>query len=147
VGEKRLVEAAMRICSSKRSAAEIASLLPLKASRLVERGSRLNGGTAKDSRWILDSPLSENASIEDHITYFVNLLEGDGVRLQDIVGDYETDIWCTVSSTGEFTGISLDRALLKQVAAKNLELVFSVYADPATEPRTTERRAKKKRKR
>src|SRR5712691_7311859 len=134
MAEEKSFEAAMRICSSKRSAAEIASILPFKPSRLVERGSRLNGGRAPDSRWILDSPLPESSSVEQHINYFLNLLESNSAQLQNLPGDCEADIWCTISSSSEFAGFSLDRALLKRLAEKNLELIFSVYAEPPKNP-------------
>ena len=131
MAEGKSFEAAMRICSSKRSAAELASMLPFAPSRSVERGSRLNGGKAPDSRWILDSPLPDSSSIEQHIAYFLNLLESNGAKLQDLPSDCEADIWCTISSPSEFAGFSLDRTLLRRLAATNLELVFSVYAEPA----------------
>jgi hypothetical protein len=130
MAEGKSFEAAMRICSSKRSAEELASMIPFAPSRLVERGSRLNGGKAPDSRWILDSPLPDSLPIEKHLGYFLDLLESNSVKLQDFPSDCEADIWCTISSAGEFAGFSLDRVLLKRLAARNLELVFSVYAEP-----------------
>ncbi|SRR6266851_1719539 len=140
--EGKSSEAAMRICSSKRSARELASVLPFTPSRLVERGSRLNGGKAHDSRWILDSPLAESSPIEEHINYFLNLLESNSTQLQSLPSDCEADIWCTISSSNEFAGFSLDRALLKRLAAKNLELVFSVYAEPAKNRKAVAKRRK-----
>jgi hypothetical protein len=126
----RSFEAAMRICSSTRSADALSRLVPFAPSRLVERGSRLNGGTARDSRWILDSPLPESSPIEEHIAYFLDLLDRNAARLQRLPEDCTADIWCTIFSPSEFAGFALDRTLIKRLAAKELELVFSVYTEP-----------------
>src|SRR6267142_6354769 len=117
---------AMRICSFKRSAAEIATLLPFPPSRLVERGPDQKK-EPKDSRWILDSPLPDTVSVEEHIQYFVNLLETNSKGLRNLPRDCEIDIWCTISSTTEFNGFSLDRTLLKRLTTANVELIFGVY--------------------
>jgi len=127
---ERSFEAAMRICTASHSAGALSRAIPFPASRLVERGSRLNGGTARDSRWILDSPLPETSPIEEHIGYFLGLLEQHTDGLKQLPTDCSIDIWCTIFTSGEFAGFALDRALIKRLAAKGLELVFSVYTEP-----------------
>lgn len=131
MSEGRSFEAAMRICSAVRSAADLAALVPFRPSRLVERGSKLNGGKSPDSRWILDSPLPEQSSIEEHITYFLDLIETNSAKIGKLPSDCEADIWCTISSPDQFAGFALDRVLLRRLADKELELVFSVYTESA----------------
>src|SRR2546423_13814670 len=118
MADTKTFDAAMRFCSSISSAAELASILPVKPSRLVERGSRLNGGTAKDSRWILQSPLPETSPIDEHIGYFLSLLEREQDLLQKLPRDCEADIWCTVHTPSEFAGFGLEEVLIRRLAAQ-----------------------------
>lgn len=133
MAEVKTFDAAMRFCSSTSTAADLASVLPGKPSRLIDRGSRMNGGTARDSRWILQSPLPDTTPIEEHIEHFLRLLESVPDLLDRLPKDFEADIWCTVHTPSEFAGFGLGEELVQRIAAHRLGLVFSVYSDAEEE--------------
>lgn len=125
-------EAALRVSSRQRSASDIASLLGLKPSRSVERGTykTANGGDAyrEESRWIFDSTLADTSSIEEHIGHLLKIIEDSRSSLQRLPKDCEIDIWCTVSSDSGFAGFCFDKELIKRAAAASVDVIFSVYA-------------------
>jgi hypothetical protein len=129
---KKSTEAALRVSSSERSASEIESLLGLKPSRSVERGTykTANGSDSyrQESRWILDSTLDDDRSVEEHIEHLLKVVEDTRSRVQALPQDCEIDIWCTVSSDNGFAGLSIEKEVIKRAAAAGVSLVLSVYA-------------------
>jgi len=132
MSSEKTFEAALRVCSSIRTASDIASRLPIKPSRLVEKDSASpttrTPRAASDARWILDSGLADATPIEDHIHSFVRLLEQHAESFKKLPDDCEIDVWCTISSSEKFAGFSVDWQLIERLAAYHVGLVFSVYA-------------------
>lgn len=122
--------AAIRISASATDVEQIASQLPVIATRKISR----SGSYASESKWIYESDL-DSESIEEHIEGLLCLIEVNRMSFQSLPSDCSIDIWCTVSSEREFSGFSLPRALVKRAASLDVEFIFSVYR--ATEALTT----------
>lgn len=115
--------ATIRVSSPTASANEVASIIQLQPTRLVQREVT----AAVEARWLFDSQLPETVSIEEHIEVLLFLIEKHKAEFESLPSDCVVDIWCTISSQGEFVGFALPRVIVQRVAALGLELVFSVY--------------------
>ena len=139
MSEMKAFEVALRVCSFERPAEDIASRLPIKASRLIEKDSQGsitgNRRIVQDSRWILDSGIPDATPLEHQIDYFVRLFEKNKAAFKKLPDDCEIDLWCTVFSLEEFTGFSLDRILIQKLAEYRVGVVFSIYTDSPAKAR------------
>lgn len=129
--EKRSAAATIRVSSPTASASEVASVIHLQPTRLVQRAE----SAAVEARWLLDSHLPQSASIEEHIEALLFLAEQHKTEFESLPPDCAVDIWCTISSQREFAGFALPKAIVQRAAVLGLEFVFSVYcgADSGTD--------------
>jgi hypothetical protein len=129
--EERSAAATIRVSSPTASANEVASVIHLQPTRLVQRVE----SAAVEARWLFDSHLPESASIEEHIEALLYLVEKHKPEFESLPPDCAVDIWCTISSQKEFVGFALPKAIIQRAAVLGLEFVFSVYcgADSGTD--------------
>lgn len=128
--QERFAAAAIRVSSPTVSANEMAFVLHLQPTRLVERSE----SAAIEARWLLDSHLPESASIEEHIEALLSLIEEHKPEFQSLPPDCAIDIWCTISSLREFVGFALPKTIIQRAAVLGLDFVFSVYRNEEEAP-------------
>jgi hypothetical protein len=114
--------AVIRVSASSTSIDKLESLIPLTPTRKVD-GKQSKAG---ESKWIYESK-SPSPSIEDHISGLLTLLEEHRSSFELLPRDCEIDIWCTISTSKEFSGFGLSRDLLRRAAELRLQLVFGIY--------------------
>ncbi len=121
--EDRFSAAVIRVSSPSVPASELAALLHIQPTRLVEQPK----SSGAEARWFFESKLPESASIEEHIEDLLSLIEKHKAEFESLPPDCETDIWCTISSSSEFAGFVLSKKLIQRANRLGISFVFSVY--------------------
>lgn len=124
-----MVASRLRIVSSTIDPIEIGKQLGLEPTKTHLKGS-LRSARHKavwpSSLWLLNSPLSEQSDMTDHIRYFVDLLEPRARVLDDLARDCKVDLFCGYSSENGQGGFVLDPSILSRLASLRLQL-FSTF--------------------
>jgi hypothetical protein len=90
------------------------------------------GGCWSHGRWVLASPAGREASIEDHLSALLPLLEVRADALAEAERRFDLGLTCAAYFREVNPGIHLDVVLLRRVAALGLDLDFDLYClEPA----------------
>jgi len=130
--DKKWSTATLCIYSELLAIDEISQALDIKPTRSIKKGEKTNKRSvssdfSKESRWLLDSNLSDLASLEEHINQLLEVLEKNRSFLEKNIKSDEIEIRCTFSSETGQGGFVLDRSLLKRLSEFNIDLIVSLY--------------------
>ena len=120
----------LRITSSTIDPVDIGKQLGLEPTKTHVKGS-LRSPRHKavwpTSLWSLNSPLSDQSDMADHLRYFLDLLEPRQRALNGLAKDCMIDLFCGFSSGNGQGGFVLDPSTLSRLAALRITLVFDLY--------------------
>ncbi len=125
----------LRIVSDKLEPANISKQLSLKPTRTHLKGSLRSAhhkAVWPSSLWLLNSPLSDQNDMADHIKYFVGLLEPRVYALEALTANCEIDLFCGFSSGNGQGGFVIDPHTLSRLAALKIPVVFDLYPPSMT---------------
>jgi hypothetical protein len=84
--------------------------------------------------WLLESPLSEETELDQHIEWMVDLMEAKAAELQSVrATGFELDIFCMFSSQSGQGSAVLSAKLLGRLAVTGVELIIDLYPPCADE--------------
>jgi len=92
-----------------------------------ELRSPRNRATWSTFMWSLNSPLSEQRGMADHMQYFLDLLEPKMRALERLATDCKIDLFCGFSSGSGQGGFVLDPLTLSRLAALKIPITFDLY--------------------
>jgi hypothetical protein len=125
-----------RLTGFEQSPEEISKLIGLEPSRSWATGSeRSNSKIPYDtSAWILESRLSESASLEYHLEDLLNQLEPFAGRIVALPSPHASWIEMVGYFDERYPGLSLDTKLLRRVSALGASLDFDFYFPDGDRP-------------
>jgi len=138
--DRKWSRVSLRIASSTIDPMNIGKQLGLEATKTHLKGSLRVAGHKdvwRSSLWLLNSPLSDQSDIADHLRYFLDLLEPRERVLNHLTKDCEIDLFCGFSSGSGQGGFALDPPTLSRLAALRIPVVFDLYP-PSVSPDTTD---------
>lgn len=124
--------ASLRIHSTVFDPEYIAEALQTKPTRTKKMGERMssrgpNSAIFQSHMWSLESPLSSETDLVDHIKYLVEFIEGKLPALKILMAQCEADLFCGYDSGNDQGGIYLEADMLKRITAIPLNLIFDIY--------------------
>ena len=125
----------LRIVSDKTEPAHISKHLGLEPTRTHLKGSLRSAhhkAVWPSSLWLLNSPLSDQNGMAEHIRYFLDLLEPRVYVLEALTATCEIDLFCGFSSGNGQGGFVLDPHTLSRLAALKVPIVFDLYPPSVT---------------
>jgi Domain of unknown function (DUF4279) len=81
----------------------------------------------RTSIWMLDSPLDDHLSLQDHLNWLLDALEPKLNVVHGIARQYDSKLICGYSSESEQGGCTFDVALLDRLANLGVPLVLDLY--------------------
>src|SRR4051812_39335677 len=109
--------ATIRVISTSRNIDEISRLLHAIPSRTSAESKSISSSVVDEVRWMLDSTSDETMPLEEHVKELLVVLRGREDAVKTLVDECQVDLWCTVTSSAQFTGLVFDRSTIEQVAA------------------------------
>jgi len=120
----------LRIVSGTIDPVDIAKQLGLEPTKTHVKGSprsARHNATWPSSLWLLNSPLTDQSDMADHIRYFLDLLEPKVHALEALATNCKIDLFCGFSSGNGQGGFVLDPHTLSRLAALKIPVVFDLY--------------------
>ena len=84
----------------------------------------------KHNGWVIESNLSKDNEIEDHIKSLFEELHPVWGVLQEISNNYDLEISCVVYTDGEVPSIHLDQEIINKSQQINAEIDVDLYVLP-----------------
>ena len=84
----------------------------------------------KHNGWVIESNLSKDNEIEDHIKSLFEELRPVWGVLQEISNNYDLEISCVVYTDGEVPSIHLDQEIINKSQQINAEIDVDLYVLP-----------------
>lgn len=125
-------KATFQLVSDTLSARYIAETLKIEGATILEKGQKVSdrpgARTMERAMWQLESKLSAEAELADHILSLVNLIEGKLEQLKALQKNCETEMWCFISTQRSQCGFALEPELIKKLSVLSVTLIFDVYS-------------------
>ncbi len=78
--------------------------------------------------WLLESPLSEEAELDQHIEWIVDVMQAKAAELQSLrATGFEIDVFCMFSSQSGQGSAELSARLLGRLAVTGVDLIIDLY--------------------
>ena len=109
---------------------EIEAKLGLKATRTHVKGqprSRRYNVPWRHSLWLLESPLSDDHDMADHLKWLLDRLEPRLDVIRTLSAEYRVGLMCGFSSGSGQGGFTLDSTTLGRTAKLGVPLVVDLY--------------------
>lgn len=84
----------------------------------------------KSSHWCLHAPESEDSDLDGQVDWILSRLTSDLTVWQKIATEYRVDIFCGLFLERPNRGVTLSVKTMADLAARNIELGFDIYAGP-----------------
>lgn len=124
--------ATLQLVSETMRAAEIQDTLRIDGAILSEKGERVsnrpNARIMDVSMWQLESKLSRDSALADHINSLVEVVETRAGEFQLLLERCNAEIWCFVSFDDSQCGFEIGSDLLRRLSALSISLVFDIYS-------------------
>ena len=124
-------KASFRILGDTLEPDEVSGILGLQPTRSGRRGERMSPSSSKTllrkSVWILQTPLSDQAPLQDHLEWLLDTLEPKRDAIGEFTKQYETDFFCGFSSENGQGGCTFESSLLARLANLGVPLVLDLY--------------------
>ena len=128
--EGKWSRASVRIFGETLQPEEIEAKLGLKATRTHVKGqprSRRYNVPWRHSLWSLESPLSDDHDMADHLKWLLDRLEPRLDVIMALSAEYRVDLFCGFSSGSGQGGFTLDSTTLARIAKLGVPLVVDLY--------------------
>ncbi len=129
------VRVSLRVLGDSLEPEEVSALLGCPPTREARKGDKILGksGGASDSveptgAWILDSPLSEKAEVEDHLEALLAPLSNDMDEWSNLTDGASASILCSVFLDQYNEGFELSPRAAKSLAERGLVIAFDIYS-------------------
>jgi uncharacterized protein DUF4279 len=122
--------ATIRVISSTLDPQEIGEQLQLQSTRSHCKGDLRRPGRSEkwlSSLWSLDSPLDDQRTMTDHLTYLLDLLEPRKELVKELSQNARVELFCGFSSDNGQGGFELDTCTLCRLAAVAVPLALDLY--------------------
>ena len=124
-------QAALRLFSDTRPAAEVTVRLGIEPTTSHERGDRLGARTravARQSGWVLSTDVREPSDLHEHLIELLDRVEPVRDRLLELThAGWEMDWFCFVEAVALEHAVELDHDLLRRLAALPGALLIDTY--------------------
>lgn len=125
--------ATLRIHSRTLNAQKISALLRTEPTGAKVMGERLSShnpssAIAEAHLWRLESGLTSNRPLEEHIEKLVEFIEQKLPTFNELMKECESDLFCGYSSESGQGGFILESKMLKRLAAVHVDLVLDIYS-------------------
>ena len=137
LGSIARVRVSLRVFGDGLEPEEVSALLGRKPTRSHRKGDeRVTAGSDAGSleptgAWILDSPLSEKAEIEDHIEALLSPVSNDSDEWASLTSRFSASILCSIFLDRYNEGFELSPRLARSLADRGLVIAFDIYSgDP-----------------
>ncbi|MGK7883824.1 MAG: DUF4279 domain-containing protein [Crocosphaera sp.] len=84
----------------------------------------------KHNGWVIESKLSKDNDLENHIKSLFKQLQPVWNRLQKISNNYDIEISCVIYTDGEVPSIHLDKEIINKSKQINAEIDIDLYVLP-----------------
>lgn len=128
--DRRWSAAGLRIIGEELDPVEVGALLGLEATRTHRKGqprSSRHKDTWRESLWSLQSPLSRDRDMADHVKWLLDSLEGRFDALKVLSEKFRVDLFCGFSSGSGQGGFTLDAVTLGRLGRLGVPLVLDLY--------------------
>jgi hypothetical protein len=128
--DRKWSRVSLRIVSDVIDPVGIGKKLGLEPTKTHVKGSlrsTRHSATWPSSLWLLNSPLSDQSDMADHIRYFLDLLAARVHALEALTANCKIDLFCGFSSGNGQGGFALDPHTLSRLAALKIPVVFDLY--------------------
>lgn len=140
--EQKWSRAAFRISGDTLGPDQITAILgsePTQSGVKGERFSSRHNAVRRTSFWLLQSPLSENQPLAEHLKWLLDLLEPKLDLINSISEKWRVDLFCGFSSENGQGGATFDPDLLRRLGHLGVPLVLDLYPpgaplEPPEEP-------------
>lgn len=124
--------ATLRIHSRTLNAQKISALLETEPTGTKVMGERLsshnpNSAVAESHLWRLESGLTSDRPLEDHIEKLVEFIEQKLPAFKELMKECESDLFCGYSSESGQGGFVLKSKMLKRLTAIPVDVVLDLY--------------------
>jgi hypothetical protein len=123
-------KASLRISSTTLQPSEIAEIIGLEATKTHTKGTLKNSRFTlvwPTSLWLLNSPLSDQNGMADHLRFLLDLLEPKMDALKQLFEKCQIDLFCGFSSDSGQGGFTLDAVTLSRLSKLCVPLVLDLY--------------------
>jgi len=122
--------AALRIFGETLRPEEIGSVLGLMATSTHLKGELISPkhkAVRRESSWHLQSPLSDDSNMVDHLKWLLDSLAPRLDAIRELSEKYRIDLFCGFSSENGQGGFTLDSVTLARLAALGVPLTLDLY--------------------
>lgn len=132
------VRVSLRVFGDGLEPDEVSALLGRKPTRAHRKGDPMHGergGRQKSveptGAWILDSPLSEKAEIEEHVEALLATLSNDEDEWSSLTDQSSASIHCSIFLDQYNEGFEVSPRLSQALAERGLVIAYDIYSgDP-----------------
>ena len=128
---KKTSSASVQVTSRHLTARDIAALLKIPEASLQERGdqisSRPGSKPLEHAIWRIQSSLSKERPIEEHVDALALVLEAHLDKFNQLSGNCVIELWCFISFADSQCGFALEHGLLQRLSKLPVDLVFDIY--------------------
>ena len=130
------VKVTLRIVGDELDPDEISGVLKCEPTSKAWKGEILAGDSKGHQRvsrfgsWLLNSAESEHVGLEEQVLKLLSRVNADREVWQRLTQQYKVDLFCGVFlNEGSWNrGFALSPKVLKELAERNLEIGFDIYA-------------------
>jgi hypothetical protein len=129
------VRASLRVLGDSLEPEEVSALLGRPPTRERRKGDKIPGKQGGNSEaveptgaWILDSPLSETAEVEDHLEALLGTLSNDMDEWRSLTDGASASILCSVFLGQYNEGFELSPRAAQNLADRGLVIAFDIYS-------------------
>lgn len=127
------VRVSLRVLGDSLEPEEVSALLGLSPTREHRKGDKILGAGGRESveptgAWILDSPLSEKAEVEDHLEALFSPLSNDMDEWASLTDGASASILCSVFLDQYNEGFELSPRAAESLAERGLVIAFDIYS-------------------
>jgi hypothetical protein len=130
VDDLKWSKASLRISSTTLQPSEIAEIIGLESTKTHTKGTLKNSRFTlvwPTSLWLLNSPLSDQNGMADHLRFLLDLLEPKMDALKQLFEKCQIDLFCGFSSGSGQGGFELDPVTLLRLSKLGIPLVLDLY--------------------
>lgn len=125
----------LRVLGDTLEPEEVSALLGRPPTRERRKGDKVpsKNGAGKETlaptgAWILDSPLSEKAEVEDHLEALLGPLSNDMDEWSNLTSGASVSILCSVFLDQYNEGFELSPRAAESLAERGLVIAFDIYS-------------------
>lgn len=129
----------LRISSSAHSLLELIDIIGENPSRGYEKGDLVSSKSAtpryrEESLWFLDSGLSKDFTIDEHLLKVTEFIESNCDKLKSLISKgCDIDVYCCFTSFNGQGGFVLTSDIIKKFSVLPIDMVFDLYLIDANE--------------